>query len=468
MCSCSTQVKNTINYGKTLTSAHQRLERYLSDYQGFFQNKTKRFFDKASLYTQGLLVSQLRNIEQISDTLGGTDYYQMQHFITESNWKAQDVIDMAAKQTSKALPKRKLTGLLIDETGTVKKGKKSVGVGWQYCGNAGKTANSQVCVMACLSNGDHASMIDSKLYLPKDWIENPDRCQEAGIPEVNRIFKTKLELAYDILLHQLELGTMFDFVSADGYYGNDINFGSKINKLGLVYMLDIHSDQLVYLERPELFLPPRKSIRGREPKRLQANLKSIKVCEYFKSLKANNWQKINVRNTTKGTLSNFYHFAKVYVWNKETNAIENRLLVIKKTKKKNKAELKYSFTNAEMEQYTGKAIAYMQAQRFFIEHCIKECKQVLGLSQFQTRKWQAWYHQVALNIMTMCFMMKEKLFCFPEIPLLSARDIKDWLCFVLSRRQSEEVILQLILNRHNRRQRDINHSYLKEFSNVSK
>ena len=75
---------------------------------------------------------------------------------------------MAAKQTSKALPKRKLTGLLIDETGTVKKGKKSVGVGWQYCGNAGKTANSQVCVMACLSNGNHASMIDSKLYLPKD------------------------------------------------------------------------------------------------------------------------------------------------------------------------------------------------------------------------------------------------------------------------------------------------------------
>ena len=65
---------------------------------------------------------------------------------------------------------------------------------------------------------------------------------------------------------------MFDFVSADGYYGNNINFGSKINKLGLVYMLDIHSDQLVYLERPELFLPPRKSIRGREPKRLQANV----------------------------------------------------------------------------------------------------------------------------------------------------------------------------------------------------
>jgi len=192
------------------------LERYLSDYQCVFQNRTKKFFDKARLYTQGLLVSRLRNIEQITDTLGNTDYFQMHYFIYESNWDAQYAIDLAAKQTSKTLPKLKLTGLIIDETGTVKKGEKSVGVGWQYCGNAGKIANSQVCVMACLSNGDHASIIDSKLYLPQDWIDDADRCQKAGIPEVNRVFKTKLEIAYDMLLHQLELGTVFDFVSAMG------------------------------------------------------------------------------------------------------------------------------------------------------------------------------------------------------------------------------------------------------------
>jgi len=257
----------------------------------------------------------------------------MQHLISESNWNAQDAIDLAAKQTSKTLPKLILTGLIIDETGTVKKGEKIVGVGWQYCRNSGKTANSQVCVMVCLSNGDHASIIDSRLYLPKDWIDDADRCQEAGIPEVNMVFKTKLEVAYDTLLHQLEVRTVFDFVSADGYYGNGINFGSKINNLGHVYILDIPREQPVYLARPELFLPPRKSIRGHEPKRLKANLKSIKVSEYCKGLKANKWQKIKVRNKAKGSLVNFYHFAKVFVWNKETNAIENRLLVIRKQRK---------------------------------------------------------------------------------------------------------------------------------------
>ena len=201
-------------------------------------------------------------------------------------------------------------------------------------------------------------------------------------------------------------------------------------------MLDIHRDQPVYLEKPELILPPGKSQRGREPKRLKATTQSLRVSEYCKGLKACHWKKLKVRNTAKGSLIGLYHFAKVFVRNKETNQIERRLLVIRKTSTGSGFELKYSFTNAETAQYTEKAIAYMQAQRFFIEHSIKESKQVLGLSQFQTRKWSAWQHQVALNIMTMCFMLKEKLHCFAEIPLLSARDIKDWLCFVLMKERS--------------------------------
>ena len=60
-------------------------------------------------------------------------------------------------------------------------------------------------------------MVDARLYLPKDWCDNPRRCDEAGIPEENRVFKTKLELAEDIIRHQKENGIAFDFVTADGY-----------------------------------------------------------------------------------------------------------------------------------------------------------------------------------------------------------------------------------------------------------
>jgi len=79
-------------------------------------------YGKARQYTQGLLVSQRRNIEQISDTMAGLDYFQLQHFITESNWDADEVINKVAMEVSTVLPKRKLTGLIIDESGWVKKG----------------------------------------------------------------------------------------------------------------------------------------------------------------------------------------------------------------------------------------------------------------------------------------------------------------------------------------------------------
>jgi SRSO17 transposase len=103
----------------------------------------------------------------------------MQHFITESNCDARALEDQVALKVSSVLPKRKLTGLIIDESGWVKKGDKSVGVGPQYCCNVGKIANSQVAVFGCLSNGDFASMIDARLYIPKEWCDDPGRCEEA-------------------------------------------------------------------------------------------------------------------------------------------------------------------------------------------------------------------------------------------------------------------------------------------------
>lgn len=403
----------------------------------------------------------MRNIERISEELNA-HYHQMQHFITESKWNGRKVIDMVAQQVSKTMPKRKLTGLLIDESGWVKKGDKSVGVGHQYCGNVGKTANSQVAVLGCLSNGDFASMIDARLYLPQDWCNNPERCEEAGIPEDERIFKTKLQLAAEIIDHQVSQGITFDFISADGYYGNDASFAHMIDQKGYVYMLDIHENQTIYLERPELIIPERTTKKGATPKRLKATTPSISVSEYLETLVAQDWQLLTVRNTTKGKLRGEYHFANVFIWNKGPNQIEARLLVIRKsTSSKGTVEIKYSFTNANLDQYTPEALAYMQAERFFIEHCIKESKQIIGLDQYQTRLWNAWVHQVALNFMVSSFMLKEKLYCFDDLPLLSAKDIKEYLTFKLYKEMTEEDMMDRIYNRHLQRQIDINNSYLK-------
>jgi hypothetical protein len=103
----------------------------------------------------------------------------------------------------------------------------------------------------------------------------------------------------------------------------------------------------------------------------------------------------------------------------------------------------------------------MQAQRFFVEHCIKESKQILGIDQFQTRKWLAWQHQVALNFLVSSFILKEKLRNFDDLPLLSANDIKKWFVFNLYKEMPEEQFFDKMYDFHFIRQRDINNSYLR-------
>ena len=116
-------------------------------------------------------------------------------------------------------------------------------------------------------------------------------------------------------------------------------------------------------------------------------------------------------------------------------------------------------SNVSLVQYEKQAIAYMQAQRFFIEHSFKEAKSVLGLDQYQTRKWVSWYHQVALNMLLLLFILKEKLLNFYQMPLLSAWDIRQLLMIIFASKVRPEDILTLILERHKIRQNDINRYY---------
>lgn len=96
------------------------------------------------------------------------------------------------------------------------------------------------------------------------------------------------------------------------------------------------------------------------------------------------WSYGNV-NTAKGTLKGLYHFRRVYIWDKKSNHVSPRLLIIRKSLKGRKPEIKYALSNASLVQYQEQAVAYMQVQRFFIEHSFQEAKLVLGLNQFQTR-----------------------------------------------------------------------------------
>ena len=141
-----------------------------------------------------------------------SDEQSLQHFISNSPWDDCELQDQIAFEANVLLGGHEDSCLLIDESGFQKKGKKSVGVARQWNGRQGKIDNCQVGVYAALSCGDKVQPVDKRLYLPREWTINTNRCIEAGIPKDKIVFKTKPELALEMVMEARQRGMRFNWV----------------------------------------------------------------------------------------------------------------------------------------------------------------------------------------------------------------------------------------------------------------
>jgi SRSO17 transposase len=139
-----------------------------------------------------------KNIYAISEVVPDTDDRNLEQFITHSKWSGREVLDQVARDADELIGDATDAALIIDESGFAKQGKMSVGASRQYLGRLGKVDNGQVAVFGVLAKGRFATAIDTRLYLPKEWTEDAQRCNKAGIPESERVFKTKGQLALEI------------------------------------------------------------------------------------------------------------------------------------------------------------------------------------------------------------------------------------------------------------------------------
>jgi len=216
-------------------------------------------------YLCGLMQSDRRNMERMGENVVEADYEALQQFISSSPWDARAVTDKVALESDGLIGGTGRTGLLIDETAFAKKGKCSVGVARQWNGCLGKTENSQVAVFAALCAGDRVIPVDTELFLPREWTDDEERCRKAGVPEDRFEYRTKPELALGIVLRQRELGVRFDYVCADGLYGNSPAFCRALDDASEIFLVHVHSDQRVYPEDPRPRIPPGTSDRGCRP-----------------------------------------------------------------------------------------------------------------------------------------------------------------------------------------------------------
>ena len=393
--------------------------------------------------------AEKRNMERMVEAVPDSDYQVLQNFLTHSSWGYRPVIDKVARNADALIGGELGTGLYIDESAFEKKGDQSVGVARQWNGRLGKQDNCQVGVFGALGRADRVCIIDARLYLPKEWTDDPRRCERADVPRGEQVHRTKLELAQEIVRHARRTGVRFDWVGVDGGYGNSLGFLESLQAQGETFVADIHSDRHIYLTDPAPYLPPQGP--GRPRVRYHSDARPIEVRKWIRKQPASRWRKKTLRNTTKGDLIVEVLHQRVWLWDKQ-NATAHCWHLIVRREVGSPGTLKYSLSNAP-ERASVTKLARMQAQRFWIERAFQDAKSHVGMAQYQARQWPSWHRHMALVMMAMQFMLQARLSHVETYPLLSCYDIQILLAKTLpDRRSSHEEVMRQIHARHQQRQ----------------
>jgi hypothetical protein len=193
------------------------LERWLVPFLEVVGRKTRRAW--APLYVQGLLGPEgRRSVQPMAARLGLSSHDQLHHFLTSAAWDDAPLWRVLARTADRLMGGPDAV-LVIDDTALPKKGELSVGVARQYCGALGKQANCQVLVSATLAGGEVPVPVGLRLFLPAAWVDDPDRCARAGVPESEWRQRSKPEIALAEIDRLRAAGLRFSAVLADAGFG---------------------------------------------------------------------------------------------------------------------------------------------------------------------------------------------------------------------------------------------------------
>lgn len=429
---------------------------------------------KCEQFVTGLLHECKSNIERMAERIPESDYHQLQHFISHSPWDAFAVMQSMSQKlhTTLSSPSEDMgtspsLGLIIDESGWEKSGKKSVGVARQYIGQVGKVSNGQVGVFAGLTDGTQVGLVQGRLYLPKEWTKDKARCDKAKIPKSEQVYRTKPELSIEIL-KTLPSSVTYDWVGGDDLYGNSFTLRQYLYSTKQAFVLDVSDDLGVYLTKPKLYIPSKKPGRGRTPTSYVCDDKPTQLKKLIKQIPEEDWQIITHRNGTKGPLTRKAYMVDVYVWKpKRGTQIESIKLLI--STELDGSEVKYSLCyQPDGEELSLSTALYRQMQRYWVERAFQNVKEQLGMNQYQVRSWTAWYHHIALSLMALHFLLQVQKEDKADMPLLSIPDIK--LIFakkLLNKLNSDDGLSHALKIRHKKRKEDIDRRF-KKIPKVSK
>lgn len=373
--------------------------------------------DPLKSYCKGLLLpGERKSVEPMAARLAPHNvqrtHQSLHHLVADAPWSDEDLLEEVRRAVVPAMQKHcPVVAWIVDDTGFPKKGKHSVGVAHQYCGQLGKQENCQVAVSLSAATWSSSLPLAYRLYLPQEeWAQDSERRKKAGVPEEIR-FQTKPQIALDQIRQAVEADVARGAVLADSAYGNDSKFRAGVTELNLLYVVGVQSSMTVW--EPGVQPLPAKPWKGqgRPPKLLRrdSQRQPVSVKQLATELPDSAWKDITWRQGTERGLRS--RFAAVRIrpahrdyWKAEPYPEEWVLIEWPK----GEAEPTKYWVSTLPEKTSLKALVKMAKHRWVIERDYEELKQELGLGHYEGRGWRGFHHHATLCIAAYGFLIAER------------------------------------------------------------
>jgi SRSO17 transposase len=358
----------------------------------------------APIYLRGLFGgSERKSVQPMAAALTPDDYDQLHNFVASPAWETAPLEEILAAKAD-ALVGGDDAVLVIDDTAVPKKGTHSVGVAPQYAGVLGKTANCQVLVSLTLARREVPVPVTLRLFLPDPWINDPERCCRAGVPETCMTARTKPEMALEELDRLRALGVRFGEVVADAGYGPSAAFRRGLSERGLSWAVGIACTQTVYTTTVEVTWPRART--GRPRKRGVASKAPVAAEEMLKTAA---WQRVTWRTGTKGALSAEFAALRVRVADGPPQRDGTPLPgdeVWLVGERRSGGEHKYYLSNKPADTALSALARQIKAR---CEQGHQQMKEELGLDHFEGRSWHGLHHHAVLVMIAFAFLQHLRL-----------------------------------------------------------
>lgn len=320
------------------------------------------------------------------------------HFVRESPWNDRAVRREAATYVIAALSAREpITTWIIDDTGFLKQGGHSPGVQRQYTGSAGKICNCQIGVSLSIATRTEQAPIDFDLYLPRSWTDDARKRRRARIPK-NVEFKTKPELAQEMIRRAAAAGVPGEVVLADSFYGRSHEFRETVRECGLDYAVAVDADTHVW------------AVDARGRRRGQA----VEVRQLGVALGPRAFRKLTWRDGTHGKLAARFCFRRVKVARDDgTDPREREPVWLVIEWPEGEAQPTKFVLSTLPRRMSKKQIVCTIKERWKTERVYEELKGELGLDHFEGRSFVGWHHHVSVVLCCYAFVVADKVRAFP-------------------------------------------------------